>query len=142
MNKEWTIDIFTKNLKYYMEQFDKTQKEMADIVGVSPPTFHDWLKGKKMPRMNNVQKLADYFGVALSDLIEDKVTKEKANEVIEKNSDIMVDITVRLGADIDFRNITKRNCYDKEFFELSKKLCDLSSEQVVSVKQMLGAFLK
>ena len=55
MDKEWSIDIFTKNLKIYMEQFGKNQKEMAAIVGVSPPTFHDWLKGKKMPRMNNVQ---------------------------------------------------------------------------------------
>ena len=55
MDKEWSIDIFTKNLKMYMEQFGKNQKEMAAIVGVSPPTFHDWLKGKKMPRMNNVQ---------------------------------------------------------------------------------------
>ena len=27
MNKEWTIDIFTRNLKYYMKKFDKTQKE-------------------------------------------------------------------------------------------------------------------
>ena len=27
-----------------------------------------------MPRMNNVQKLADYFCVKLSDLIEEKVT--------------------------------------------------------------------
>ena len=39
MNKEWSIDIFTKNLKMYMEQFGKNQKEMAAIVGVSPPTF-------------------------------------------------------------------------------------------------------
>ena len=43
-------NVFTKNLKMYMEQFGKNQKEMAAIVGVSPPTFHDWLKGQKMPR--------------------------------------------------------------------------------------------
>ena len=55
MDKEWSIDIFTKNLKIYMEPFGKNQKKMAAIVGVSLPTFHDWLKGKKMPRMNNVQ---------------------------------------------------------------------------------------
>ena len=116
---------------------EEIEKEMAAIVGVSPPTFHDWLKGKKMPRMNNVQKLADYFGVKLSDLIEEKVTP-----TIEKNSDIMVDITVRLGADISFRNVVKRNFYDKDFFALSEMLCDLDSEQLVSVKQMLSTFFK
>lgn len=113
MDKEWSIDIFTKNLKMYMEQFGKNQKEMAAIVGVSPPTFHNWLKGKKMPRMNNVQKLADYFGVKLSDLIEEKITT-----TIEKNSDTMVDITVLLGTDIYFRDIVKRNYYDRDLFEL------------------------
>ena len=53
-------NVFAKNLKMYMEQFGKNQKEMAAIVGVSPPTFHDWLKGKKMPRMNNVQTKIKY----------------------------------------------------------------------------------
>ena len=93
MNKEWTIDIFTRNLKYYMKKFDKTQKEMASLVGVSAPTFHDWLNGNKMPRMKNVQKLADCFGIALSDLIEDKEPKELSMtgpraELISKLSDL------------------------------------------------------
>ena len=48
MNKEWSIDIFTKNLKMYMEQLGKNQKEMAAIVGVSPPTLHDWLISTKI----------------------------------------------------------------------------------------------
>ena len=122
MDKEWSIDIFTKNLKIYMEQFGKNQKEMAAIVGVSPPTFHDWLKGKKMPRMNNVQKLADYFGVKLSDLIEAKVTP-----TIEKNSDTMVDITVRLGTDIDFRDIIKYSLLILFFHNNIKKMHTLKT---------------
>ena len=43
----------------------------------------------------------------------------------------MVDITVRLGADVEFRNIVKRNYYDRDFFELSNILCGLSNEQLV-----------
>ena len=125
-----------------MDKFGKNQKEMAEIVGVSPPTFHDWLKGKKMPRMKNVQKLADYFGITLSDLIEDKTTDEKVTETMQKNSDTMVDITVRIASDIDFRNVVKRNMYDKDFFSLSVMLCDLSDEQIISFKQMLGTFFK
>ena len=53
MNKEWSTDIFTKNLKMYMEQFGKNQKEMAAIVGVSPPTFHDWLISTKIKYKKN-----------------------------------------------------------------------------------------
>lgn len=71
MNKnEWDIKIFTDNFAKQMKRADKNQKEVADALGVSAPTVHDWLKGKKMPKMTNVQRLADYFGVNLSDLIE------------------------------------------------------------------------
>lgn len=67
---------------------------------------------------------------------------EEVKKEVEKNSEIMVDITVRLGADISFRNVVKRNFYDKDFFELSEMLCELDSEQLVSVKQMLSTFFK
>lgn len=76
-NKEWTMDVFTANLRHYMDLHKRSQKEVAEAVGVSAPTFHDWLKGNKMPRMKNVQKLADYFGIALSDLIEEKPKAEQ-----------------------------------------------------------------
>ena len=64
-------EIFAKNLKMYMEQAEKNQKEMAVIIGVSAPTFHDWLNAKKMPRIEKMQALADYFGITKADLIED-----------------------------------------------------------------------
>ena len=93
MNKEWTIDIFTRNLKYYMKKFNKTQKEMASLVGVSAHTNHDWLNGKKMTRMKKVQKLADCIGIALSDLFEDMEPKELSMtgpraDLISKLSDL------------------------------------------------------
>lgn len=130
-------NIFAKNLKKYMELNGKSRREVSETLGVSYYTFSDWVNGKKYPRMDKVERLANYFGIKKSDLIEEKVTPE-----IEQNSDIMVDITVRLGADISFRNVVKRNFYDKDFFELSEMLCELESEQLVSVKQMLSTFFK
>lgn len=72
MKNEWDIKIFTNNFDKYLRLSGKTQKEVADALAVSAPTVHDWLKGKKMPKMTNVQKLADLFGVKLSDLVESK----------------------------------------------------------------------
>ena len=128
-------ETFCKNLSRILKERKMTQRDFAKAVGVSAATANEWLKGKKMPRMNNVQKLADYFGVKLSDLIEEKVTP-----TIEKNSDTMVDITVRLGADVEFRNIVKRNYYDRDFFELSNMLCGLSNEQLVQKTKRTPAF--
>ena len=137
MKNEWDIKIFTDNFDKYMKLSGKNQKEIAAAVGVSAPTVNDWLKGKKMPKMTNVQKLADCFGVKLSDLVEKKVTKD-----MEKNSDIMVDITARIGSDLDFREIVKRNFSDDDYFELCKVLCKLDSNQIAGVKTMLSTLLK
>ena len=130
-------ETMAKNLAFYLEKSGKTQKEMAEIVGVATSTFNDWMKAKKYPRIDKIEIMANYFGILKSDLIEEKVTHE-----MEKNSDVMVDITVRIASDIDFRKIVKRNMYDKDFFSLSVMLCDLSDEQIISVKQMLGTFFK
>lgn len=76
MASEWSKQVFSKNLKKYTDSSGKTQKELAEIVGVTAPTFNEWIKGKKFPRIDKVQKLADYFGIQKSDLIEDKSASE------------------------------------------------------------------
>lgn len=64
-------EVFAKNLTAYLERFNKSQREMADIVGVSPSTFNDWANGRKYPRIDKIEFLANYFGIKKSDLIED-----------------------------------------------------------------------
>lgn len=68
----WSREVFAKNLQWYIEAAGITQKELAKIVGVSAPTLNDWVKGKKYPRIDRIEKLAAYFGCLKSDLIEDK----------------------------------------------------------------------
>jgi repressor LexA len=65
-------EIFAKNLSYYIDKHGKEQKEIAEIVGVAPSTFNAWVKGKKYPRMDKVELLANYFGILKSDLIEER----------------------------------------------------------------------
>ena len=81
----WSKEVFAKNLKMYMERRGKTQKELAEIVGVSAPTMHDWLKGKKYPRIDKIEILADYFGILKSDLIEDKKEKPAIDDGFTEN---------------------------------------------------------
>lgn len=64
-------ETFAKNLSYYLGKHGKEQKEVAEIVGVAPSTFNAWVKGKKYPRMDKVEMLANYFGILKSDLIEE-----------------------------------------------------------------------
>lgn len=70
-------NIFASNLRRYMDINDKSRKEVCEAIGVSYYTFSDWVNGKKYPRMDKVERLAAYFGILKSDLIEDKDDEKK-----------------------------------------------------------------
>ena len=63
-------EVFAKNLAYYLEKSGRDQKEVAEVVGVAPSTFNEWMKAKKYPRIDKIEMLANYFGILKSDLIE------------------------------------------------------------------------
>lgn len=77
-------EIFAKNLKYYVERSGKTQKEIADYIEVPAGTLNNWVKGKKYPRIDKIEKLAQYFGILKSDLIEDKEKQSTKSELSAK----------------------------------------------------------
>ena len=72
MSDEQEKKIFAKNLNGLLYKNNKTQKEVAQAIGVLTSTFNSWCKGVSLPRMGKVQMLADYFHVNKSDLIENK----------------------------------------------------------------------
>ena len=63
-------NIFAYNLNRQLALNNKTQKEVAEAINVSPQTFNTWCQGIALPRMGKVQLLADYFNIEKSDLIE------------------------------------------------------------------------
>ena len=78
MTTGWSKELFSKNLQRYMDEKGKSQKEIAEIVGVSAPTVSEWLSCKKYPRIDKIEILADYFGILKSDLIEENTSSEMA----------------------------------------------------------------
>lgn len=92
-------NIFASNLQRYMEINGKTRKDVSKAIGVSYYTFTDWVKGKKYPRMDKVERLAAYFGILKSDLIEEK--SEEHREMQKKN-DIISDVVIRMQTDETF----------------------------------------
>lgn len=61
-----------KNIKKIRELHNLSQKELAEIAGVSDKAVSTWENGIKEPRMGVIQKIADHFGILKSDLIEDE----------------------------------------------------------------------
>ena len=77
-------DIFATNLKTYMAIHQKSRKEVSEAIGISYYTLTDWVNGKKYPRMDKVEKLASYFGILKSDLIEDKAKQPTVSGLSEQ----------------------------------------------------------
>ena len=94
MSDELQKKIFAKNLRHYLDRENKTQKEVADAIGVSPQTFNTCLQMVALPRMGKVQALADYFGINKSDLLEEKDSNSLSSsdrKDIAKNLDEMME---------------------------------------------------
>ena len=129
--------IFAKNLVYYIERSGKSQKDIAEVVGVAASTFNDWCKAKKYPRIDKIEILANYFGIQKSDLIEEKMTEDK-----EKDNEILVDLIVRMRTDISFLSLVDALAKDKEFLAAVESLHTLDPEKSKGVQDMLKAFGK
>ena len=48
---------------------DMTQRELAEIVGVSEKTIIRWEKGEQAPNICDAQRLANVLGCSITDLI-------------------------------------------------------------------------
>ena len=79
--------IFSYNLREAMRVTGRSRKDISEALNISYHTITDWVKGKKYPRMDKVEMLANYFGVLKSDLIEDP------NENTQNNNSNLVMLT-------------------------------------------------
>ncbi len=67
--------IFSEQLNYYMQLNHKQQDDIVKDLGINKSTISTWCRGIKMPRVNAIRLLAEYFGVNISDLIQYKEKK-------------------------------------------------------------------
>ena len=84
-------EIFANNLNFYMNKNGKSRKDVSEAIGVSYFTYTDWVNGKKYPRMDKVEKLAKYFNIKISDLIEKKSIEKNPVDMATVHAKILLD---------------------------------------------------
>ena len=119
-------NIFATNLKRYMAINEKSRKDISEALGISYYTVTDWVKGKKYPRMDKVEMLADYFGILKSDLIEEKTEQQRETQ---KKADSITEAVLKMKT-------------DAEFLSIVEGLGSLDAEQRAVVKHLISTFLK
>lgn len=99
------------NIKELRLKHGLSQKEFAKIAGVSDKAVSTWENGTKEPRMGTIQKIADYFGLKKSDIIEDKealpeLTAKDEREIESDLEDMMHSVaSAACEGDDDFEDI-------------------------------------
>lgn len=76
MESELNKKIFANNLKKHMKESGKTRLDICNALEIPYMTLSDWINAKNYPRIDKIEKLANYFGIKKADLIEDDYSAE------------------------------------------------------------------
>ena len=124
--------IFSANLDRLITKSGHTRKELADILGFNYKTFNGWCNGVSMPTMGKVQKIADYFHIKKSDLIDpqqSKNTDTQSDKLHWYQGPETAEIAQRIFDDPNLRTL----------FDSAK---DAAPEDLATVQAMLEALLR
>lgn len=69
--------VFADNLRYYISKTGVLKKDVAKAAKVCQSTITDWLNSRSYPRMDRMQLLAEFLGVQISDLVEERSVDNK-----------------------------------------------------------------
>lgn len=72
MSDDFYKKIFSRNLNHYMKKNDKTQSDLINDLGFNKSAVSTWCNGTRLPRMDKVEQLAQYFNINRSDLMEER----------------------------------------------------------------------
>lgn len=115
-------EILASNLQKLMDRESITQKDIAVIAGVSQQSVSNWLAGKLMPRMGAIEKIAEYFGIAKSDLLEMKDGYESKATRIPVLGTVKAGIPITAVQEIlDYEEISSEMARCGEYFALRIK---------------------
>lgn len=95
------------NIKNLRLQHNLSQQELAKVIGVSDKAVSTWEQNKVTPRMGAIQKIADFFAVKKSDIIEPTATVQApSSHVTKKSMPLNIDETKLIT---DYRNLNGNN---------------------------------
>ena len=69
-------EIFRENLNYYLTVSGRLQKDLAEYVGAKTTTVSGWTRGISYPRADAMEKIAMFFGIPMSKLVDEPAIDE------------------------------------------------------------------
>jgi transcriptional regulator with XRE-family HTH domain len=69
-SEERITSIIANNLVRLLKDKNRTQLELAEYLGVTQATISNWCNGIKMPRMDKIDLICEFFNIKRSDLMD------------------------------------------------------------------------
>ena len=111
------------NIQYYMDLNKIERREFAKAIGVPYSSLTDWINGNTYPRIDKIQKMADYFHIEKSDLVEPRNSNKKSESIrIPVLGRIAAGIPLEMIEDIvDWEEVDAETAKQGEIFALQIK---------------------
>lgn len=76
-------NVFAKNLSRLISEKGITQVELGKQLGIGKTTINTWCTGYAVPSIEKMKKIADYFEISTSDLLNDDDEDDICNEFMK-----------------------------------------------------------
>ncbi len=99
MSERGMKEVFSDNIRVYMEEKNKTRKELCRDLDIKYTTFCDWINARTLPGPLQIRKLEDYFNLKTGELFvtadKDKVKEQQLSRLAsydrkERNLDMRI----------------------------------------------------
>lgn len=107
-------ETMARNIKYYMDLNSVSSVDMCKILDVPASTFSYWINARTYPRIDKIERMANYFGVSKADLVEERIVKSSSGITLSDDDEQRLVLLYRRADEIDkgtIRNILSR--YDE-----------------------------
>lgn len=93
-----------ENIKFLRKKEGYTQETFADVIGIKRSLVGAYEEGRADPRLNNLLKMSEVFGVSVDIIISKDVSRLSNDELYEKNTDGLKVLSITVDSE-DNENI-------------------------------------
>lgn len=101
MNDLGNKSVMAANIKRRMREKGINSKDLSKAIGEPYSTVLSWTQGAYYPRIDKIEKMAEYFGCLKSDLIEDKTKQPAVSELSERKREFIKRVEKMTDAQLD-----------------------------------------
>lgn len=133
--------IMASNIRSHLDTLGLNAKEFSNKLDFKYSTVLDWLNAKTYPRIDKIEKMANFFGIEKADLVEEKDSLHSIRSELLTSFDKLE--TTRQQKVVDFSsNQLKQQIYEKNHTAKILPINETSSDyddKVYYTDDLLGA---